>query len=42
MQGKVMYTIAEESLYMKVNNVPGLGLVEELKALCGQYGKVLE
>lgn len=36
-----MYTIAEESYYFLIHNVPNLGVEEELKDLCMKHGKVV-
>jgi hypothetical protein len=37
-----MYTIAEESVYILIQNVPKLNLIEELQNLCMKYGQILK
>ena len=37
-----MYTIAEESIYMLITNVPRLSLFEELQSLLAKHGKIVE
>ena len=37
-----MYTIAEESIYILITNVPKLNLFAELQNLCAKHGKIIE
>ena len=42
MEEKFMYTIAEESIYILITNVPKLNLFAELQNLCAKHGKIIE
>jgi hypothetical protein len=42
MDGKFVYTIAEESVFIRVMNIPRLGLKDELVARICKHGKIDE